>query len=425
MAPSRAEILAQWQAAVDWLDAQELAGASATPNLIALQDVAVQAAEGDYAPGSVGGIAGQRARVSRNLSVAGVREVLDPILRQWGAHCGAPNLSNVPAIVQRFYQWCEDQSETVNSRDFTFSAIAATAGNTGTGVLYRLTTDVYAHPIEGVGPDSYTANCIEAGGQGLLTGERFEVLTKPPESDSIKVAGSGFVGEIYALSTDRVSSYLRNPSFLDYSGTGATLDVTGWTLSSAALFAISTAIYFHGQPRGITPVSLQLTDNGNLYQNPVDEGISLPAGIPMFHAWPVYRADSCDGTLVLQHGSVSRSVSVSGLNNSAWNLLLVPATPSEDCWFDEYEAATIPVKATLGSRTTGSLYFGDVMFAPFTYLNGHWYALTPGATAFARKDQMTWSNTEGGTRARLQYWLWRGGYGYLPSNNAGAETFAD
>ena len=76
----------------------------------------------------------------------------------------------------------------------------------------------------------------------------------------------------------------------------------------------------------------------------------------------------------------------------------------------------------------------DVVLAPMVPLDGTWYALVGGATAFVRGDTFTFTDADAVTRAKLSYWLWRAWEddpetllemrGWFPTT-AGTETIAD
>jgi hypothetical protein len=162
--PSIAEIVLQWQSVVDMLDALELFCRSNTPNWVGLEDVLTQAIEGEYTPALTAWAAKARSRLADVLSQASVRAALTPVVQEIGRLYGFPETDPV-AILRRYHKYLDDNSGSVNSRDFTLGTPSAAVGNVGTGGLYRLSTDAKGYPIEAIGPESWTVRCLLDGGQ--------------------------------------------------------------------------------------------------------------------------------------------------------------------------------------------------------------------------------------------------------------------
>ena len=122
---------------------------------------------------------------------------------------------------------------------------------------------------------------------------------------------------------------------------------------------------------------------------------------------------------------------MSGLSNGAWNVVKLDL--DSDLFYTNFKEDSLDIKFTLGSRTTGTLYIDDLLFGPMTMVDGLWYFLPGGSTSFLEGDVFTWTDSEGGTRGVLQYWLsYRTqlseslGYAFsLPSDNGGSETISD
>ncbi len=431
--PTVAEIETQLKNHVRIFEEIEQFAATNSPNLIGLQDDAAQDLEGEYIPSRVpAAVASLRANVNACLTPAAIRSVLDPIILEYGRVIGVPETDPL-RIIGRIYDYWVTNSKTLNGRGCSAGSPSAAGGNTGSGAIYRLALDHEGEQIEAVhGTDSYTAECVKDYGQDGEHQETFEVRSLEAEPDHIKVGGAGIKTYLQCLSESQVSNYLENPSFSTYSGTaaGGDLAFNGWTLSDGGdgtdfeENTTSTYIY-HGEPDVSTPVSIRFIADGNFYQQPVEKGKTGSAGVPWFLGCAIYRRDSCDGTLTISTGSKSRAITMSGLGNAAFTFVICPSTLGANNWYDNFRENDLDLRWTLASRTTGSCYISNIKWAPMTRIGGTYYVAIPGATAFLREDSFTWSDTENGSRGKLQYWLWRGGYGYLPSLDDGNETVTD
>jgi hypothetical protein len=130
---------------------------------------------------------------------------------------------------------------------------------------------------------------------------------------------------------------------------------------------------------------------------------------------------TCDGTLTIEMGNKTNNVVLAA--QAGWNLLSVPSSPGQDCWYENFMENDADVKITLSGRTTGTLLVDDVLLVPFTPFDGSWYMVVGGATKFLLDDEFTWTDTA--TESKIQKWLWRAYGRYLPHATGSAVTVPD
>lgn len=425
---------------------------AASPGHATRADAALNDIEGSYAQRARQSIEDDRARIAAILARTNVRAGLEPYLRQMGGPAAidspAVNVSGgQDQLWQDLFDYMHANGESVNSAEFAYDAFAAGGSNVGTGELIRLTVDEYGYDLEGWWPDTYTAECEQDARQtGLAHVERWRINGTAPSEDPLDRAGSGLDSGLIDGVTGAVSRrYVRNPSFDVFTGAAvvgtpaAPTALDGWAgYSSLSNFENDLDITYRAVPGASTSASIRFLTNETLSQDLVAVGgARLDADVPYYVDVAVYRRDSCDGTLTMTLGGVSRAVTMSTLTNSAWNVVRLVSTPSEDCWPRNFNANGLTLSFTLASRTTGSLHLDDITFAPFTRIGaggdtrrgrgamGTYVVFRGGATPWVKGDLYTATDTVGGTRAVNQHWFGWAERGYLPAVTGGTETWAD
>lgn len=436
MEASLVQAITQIKAAVDLLNEFELFCSTNTANWVNKENALGEVIEGEGGLQAMAALKGMRSGLSSRLSPDQVSAVLAPLVADVVKAINLPDGGPRRNMVEwRDYCIAQTPDETVNRWEHAYGAV--TLAGTGTGTLRRLTVDEDGYPLEATHGEAKTATCVQDQNQVDEYEEVFEFEGTDREPDWCKVAGSGARTLHSVISSRMVNRYVTNSDWSQYAGTTqptagndktptSTTAVTGWILSATASFSVTVDTVYHGSPGVATPKSLGFVDNGNVSQILQDNrDPEISEVLPYYWEVPVYRAASCDGTLTRQYGAHSTAVDVTTLNNAAWNVL--PGPLDKNHYYKNFKEADLDIKYTLASNTVGTLWLGPVMFHPFRLFDGLWYAPVAGATSFIRDDKFSWTDTWGGTRAKLQYWLaLRTGWGIsLPSVAGGTETIID
>jgi hypothetical protein len=393
-----------------------------------LYDLIPPQIDGDYLPGVLGPLSVQRAALSSLLSPQKLKDIGTAFALEFGRVLGCPE-TNPAEIMRRVRIYMAELSpaaQTLNRREMTFGSLTAGGSNTGTGTIHRVSTDEYGYPIENVMPDLLTFKIVQDQNSVNKHEEVFEVRGGDPDRDYLVTeTGSGIVDTLTCKSARDTESYLTNPSFTSYSGSGATLDFTGWTLSSATVFEASTTTY-KGYVGESTGYSIKFIGNGNFYQEPTeDRQTKFDSSVPWFFGFPLYRGSSCDGTLTVQLGGITRDITISSLSDSAWTYCTLPASLGQSNWYRAWKADSPDIKFTLASWTTGYLLVDDLCLVPMKRIGGHYYTAVGGATSFLCDDYFTITNALESTRAKIAYWAWRLGWPNFPTATGAGEVITD
>lgn len=427
--PTLAEVKAQWNAAVDILESNR---AYFDGTMVADLDTMEQALEGDYTPlGLAQWGADVRGLASSMVSRQSARQALIPCVREYGKLIQS-DLRNPDAIFQDICRYMRANSLTVNSRGITYNSFSAGGGNTGDGTWQRLTVDEYGDNLEAVTIELKTIRCVQDGNLGANRHEEaFDLYGVEGPKDWLDIANAGTgrrLRNVRAVHAGSGSwgSRLVNSSFTNYtSGGTVTTLYRGWTIhGSTSNFGTDTTNYYRGHPGdGDAPRSLIFTGNDKITQKLSVSGTRLRRDIPMYCRVMYNRqVGSGDGTLTLRCGSASANVSL--VAQTGWNELKIAVGTS--CWPANFYEDEIDIEIELSSNTTGSVRVQDVIFAPWTFWDGAWVIGIGGAVPFVLEDVFT-STDSGGTAAsaKVQYYNWLAGFGYMPSVANGSETWSD
>lgn len=402
--------------------------------------------ETDYPGPLSAAVLGDRAAITATLDPSALAQWGDPLLAEFDRLINGDDTG-----WRGLFDYMIAQSETVNRCEDTYASMPSCTG-TGDGEILRLSVDEEGEVREGWWPDVYKAVCtLDTGQLGYSFAETFELRGKEAAKDEGNRTGSG-VGRPDPVVLDVISeldssNYVKNAGFDTISGitapTASTetvlstgLEFTGWTVATPGAAYASIDVRYRQPPQTPTHYSIRFTANNTASQlvTTVNNSTFDP-DTPYVHAIRVYRKDSCDGTLTLTFGGVSRAVTMSTLSDDAWNTVyLVSGGVGQNSWRKSFNANSMTVSYALASRTTGSLYLDGGITAPMTLVGGenpgrgtmgHYVAILAGQTPFVRGDYFTWTDTAGGTRGVVQEFARRAGYGYLPSATGGAETWSD
>lgn len=417
----------------------ELFGNSTTPNFDGLHQVIRAATSGDYKGNVLAAVQAVRAGLNGLLGPAAVRALFLPALLDLARAIDSP-ARDYDGIMADLYIYMHANSKTINSRGLTRGSPSAGGSNTGNGTLYRVTTDAKGYALESSHNEVKTFRCV--ADQLTAGGEKHRELweCKGAEAlDFVNEQGSGLIVPLRCLDARDSAALLRNPSFDSYGGStqpsastpvtpSSVTAITGWTLDAvtSATVGIDTPTPYRTLVGETAAKWVKFGSNRTMQQtlNSVSRG-KLRRDVPYIFQIAVYRESNADGTLTIRVGGINRAVTVSGLSNGAWNVVDVPDTQGQNCWYDAFYENDLDISIEWASRTTGSLYFDDIVWAPMTGIDGSFFSLVGGATPFKNDDTFTVTDSEA-TRGINQYWMsHRAAALSLPSNNAGGETEVD
>jgi len=442
--PTFASIWTQLGKAVKVVNEVEKFGSSNSPNLYDLEDDIVQNLDGEFTPAGINIVRSVRNVLSQEITPSRLQAMFSPFLQEMARAIGAEVTARSDLeLLSEIRQYMADTSaDEINSRGMTMNQPSPGA-NTGTGLIHRLTTDWNGDVIECTGPESKRFECITDQNQGQKYQEVFRLKGQSAERDLLFWDGSGNVSEITCLDGSATQTWLQNPSFdandassdLDTPGS-LTTGITSWTIgSSAANFALRTGaanVYRGMVGQASTIWGLEFLGNDSISQaiQEAQPGTTFDPRIPYYAQIAWNRQSGGDGTLELALGSQVVTVVVSTGTNGVWNVLQMPL--GSNAWYDNFRQDGMTFKVTLSGNGAGSVITDDAILAPYTNLDGTWYAAVGGGDTapeapYLREDIFTLSDNESVPRAIFSHWLWKayGPDGWLPSNNAGGETITD
>lgn len=423
--PTWSEVWAQIRAAVRLLRETFSFSSLATPNFVDLLDDVVSGAKGTWAPQMTRAANDMRSALSGLIGRS--RDVFDPLILELGQVIGSSH-RDVPSILRDVHDYMHANSESVVRRHFSRSSVTANGGNIGNGAIYAVTVDRFARNIETGGPYTTLFRCVADQNTGTPSGAAvFEIFTSGAPAPDLAVSGAGRGDRVTAKSRIAIDGLLANPSFRTYNS-AATHPFAPWLVSgSSPSYAGISQIASGARPdRGTTTPSqpsgtrscakLEGT-NLSLYQ--VVPSDLDPARPTAFVLW--YRPEgACDGTLVVQVGSKTASVDLTG--KSGWNRLAIAS--SADCWYANFKASPLKVAVWIHSRTQGYVLLDDALLVQMDRFNGRWFAIVAGTTDFEVGDEFSAVDTTAND-LNIQGWIDRAYGTYLPHASGGDATIAD
>jgi len=449
--PTQAEVQSQWKNSVAVLEGLRnyvdgtLAGGGG------LWDTLLQSLEGDYTPAGLStGTARLRATLSGCIDQQRVREFIDPILFEYSRLLSAGNaFRNTSDIFVALYEHFDAGSLTVKSRGITFDTTATTSNVAtggaivGNGAVSRLTVDQNNYPLEFCNVEKKTFRCRADENTGADEfAELFECLGLTASQDAIGRAATGFgSGEAGRTSiqsqhagTAQGGSLLRNSSFDSYASGGSPKFV-GWTeTAGGASITQDTSAYYRSNPdsnrTGGVNGSLKITGGAGtvtLTQLLTDmRSGRIDPNSPYFLRVMVNKSagTAVGGNFIVRMGSVTVTTSVASLA-AGWNEVLVPIGTS--CWPRNFNQADFKIQVEWATSTSGYLLVDDLIFTQWDAIDGTYWIIrgnNASPVSWLLDDVLEFTDTGGApATGKIQWWLFIGGYGYLPSS--GSPTFTD
>lgn len=422
MAASKSELWDQLAKAIKIFDELWKFAATNTINIVSLIDTLSQAYRGNHVSDTSSNLATFRNAISSQTVNTAALEALIIELAKNGYDSIATSVS---AALDDIKQGMVDGSETVSERNITFGSSIAGGSNVGNGICLRLTTDKDGFKIEdGAWNGGVTKAEITRDKNTGTTANAERVFIygvgKTP-IDNIE-QGDAPNGTLTTTAIDNSNGILLNGGFETSEGAGATLEFSGWTLSSADDFLEETTTTFGGSGQAIN-----FTTNANILQYLPDAG-AVDEALPTFLIVPFYREFSCDGTLTIRLGSQTESVVLSA--QTGWNFLYL-GVDDEKGWYENWKEDSggngARVQITLSGRTTGNLLVDNVVLAQPQAYNSKYYMVIAGDSNFINGDYFTFTDSVNGSEGgdgRIQFTLSRLFGKYLP-HTSGTPTYAD
>lgn len=446
MALTEAEIQTQWKDAIDVLETLRAhVDGTICPSGGKL-DTLFQALEGTYLPSDLTRF-GQviRSGLSNLISPTVAQAVINPVLYEYAqilaadASGGYGSSYRTPAdIFRALYEWFVSSSATVQSRTITYdTSVTAGGSNVGNGALGRLTVDENGFNLEACNVEKKQFRCRADQNTGASkNAEVFELsgTAASPDNCLRSSYGSGDVNRSALVSlnagTGPGGSLLTNSSFSTYNAS-ATPKFAGWTeTNGGSKLAQDTSNYYRTFPNASTDASLKITGDGTHVT--ITQTLSAMRTRTIDPNTPyVLRVmlnktvgTAVGGTVTISMGGTSKAITIASLG-AGWQELIIDF--DANCWPRVFGQADLSVVIDWTSSSSGYLLVDDVIFAPWTKIDGTFWHIRGNAathTPWLVDDVLTVTDTGGApATGKLQWWLFVAGYGYLPSS--GTPTVAD
>lgn len=444
--PTEAEIQDQWKSCVRIIEGIRVAADSLFVGAGGYFDVLSQALEGEYLPADLTGwMTSYRAGISSLVDPSRATSFMVPVLYEYGRFIGTQSTGPIGSgyrspddIFRVLYEWFVKSSKTVKSRAITYATPTYEATNTGNGVLSRLTVDENNFNLEACQVERKLFRCRTDQNSGSEKwAEVFEFVGGPQSHDSLlrESSGSGESSRTTITSKHAGSgsggSLLANSTFSDFSAT-ASPKFSGWTETTGAS-AISQDLvnYYRSHPGSQVNASCKMSYLASttilLKQSADDMRVRrFDSNTPYFLRVMVNKTigSAAGGNFVLRLGTQSVTTAISSLV-SGWTEVLMPIGTNN--WYRNWDKDGITIELEWNGSTAGYLLLDDCIFAIWDFIDGTYWCLRQNAAApvaWLVDDQTKLTDTGGTAQlAKIQYWLWVSGYGYLPSS--ASPTFAD
>lgn len=442
--PTQAEIQAQWRAAIDIIEQIRSFADGTIAGAGAKIDILMQSLEGEYTPGNLSNwAAGMRSGLASLVTPGTALSALQPILYEYGRYIssqgqvgGYRNLSEVWSAI---YEWFQSQSLTVESRAITFDTAGTPgAGNVGNGSMARLTVDAYGFALEACHVEAKTIRCRADQNSGTeVQAEAFEVMGSAASFDALLRSSFGSGESIRTTLVSRHAgsgtggSLLTNSSFSEYSAS-ATPKFTAWTESAGgASLTQDTTNYYRSHPGSQVSASMKITGGAGtvtVKQPIADSRVRrLDPNTPYFLRVMLNKTigTAVGGSVNLRLGGQTVTVTIAALA-AGWAELLIPM--GTGCWFRNFNDDPMDIEIEWATSTSGYLLVDDAIFAPMDLIDGTYWMLRANAATHVPwmvDDTIKYTDTGGApATAKIQWWAFVSGLGYLPSTT-GVPTFTE
>lgn len=444
--PTEADIQTQWKNAVAIIENLRVRFDTDIVGAGGKLDTLTQSLEGEYLPSDYTRLMGLfRAGCSELVSPSFASGIITPLLFEYakilagGTTTGIGSGYTSPGdLFYALYEWLHANGDTVQSRAITFdSSPSYKAGNVGNGTLVRLTVDQNAYPLEAVTVERKQFICRADQNSGTeKEAETFEVSGEQASFDNLQrgTYGSGDAARTTITAKHAGSggggSLLTNSSFSSYTAS-STPKFSGWTeTAGGSNISQSTTNFYRSHPNATTDASLAIVGGSGtvtLSQYLADMRVRrFDQGTPYFLRAMVNKTigSASGGSFTIRLGAITKTVPLTSIG-SGWQEVAIDL--NEDCWLQNFQQDDMKIDVEWSGSTSGTLYVDDLLFCPFSLIDGSWYLIrqaNASPVAWQLEDLFAIEDSGGapGTGV-LQYWLWVAGFGYLPSS--GTPTITD
>lgn len=453
--PTEIELQGMWQDAVDILETTRVHADSTLAGASGKFDTLIQALEGEYTPTLANTVAAYRAGVAGLIDQSITRQFLEPIIFEYSqilqndaTYGFGAGYNDIDSLFGALYEHFVNNGKTVQSRAITYGTPSSTG--TGNTTLTRLTEDENGFNLEFCHVERKRFRCRNDQNTGVSEfAEEYEFLGELQSRDSLLRAsfGSGESERVFIVNKNAGSgsggSLLRNSTFTDYDATNDN-DFDGWELVSGTVPTQDTSNYYVSHPgaesdgtddssmKFVAGTSARLKQTIDLNSNLG----SLDPNVPYFCRMMV-NADigsASGGSAILHLGSKTATLNLANFG-TGWNEVRIGDTSLDgsedpsDCWFKNFNSDPFDIEVEWNSASSGQLIIDDLIFVPWDLVDGtYWIArhAHPSSPTSPLRDHTFTATDSGGapTTAKIQWWLWIAGLGYLPSTT-GTPTFTD
>lgn len=459
--PTEASIQAMVTNAVDILEKHRVYGdATALPS--GELETLLGSLTGQYANDVAGALSTFRALMSANLDQSVALSFLEPLIFEYAKFISESGSvteagsADINVMFKALYDHMVINSLTVESRAISHDVSTTkttTLGGTivGTGDITRLFVDAQAFELEACTVEQKKFRCTRDQNTGVKeTAEVFSVQGEAPPPDQfgrngadvVGQLGRGDLGTIQALhaGSGQGGSKLKNSSFSTYD-VAATNDFNGWafTGTTVPVQSVVAAEVYRSFPNASTDASMKFVEDAKMVQTLSDMTVSSIDSRTPYYCRIMVEADegsASGGTVTLRCGSVSAAATIAAIQSAGnWfeirigDEALAGSEAAKDQWPENFMEDGFDIEIEWSGFSSGYLNVDDAIFAPYTLIDGTWWAITQSAAssplAFLQDDLLHVTDTGGapGT-AENQYWFYRSGLGYLPHTTA-TPTWAD
>lgn len=442
MAEAFADIVNDLEAAVSFLNGMQTDAATASTGALALAKAARDTITGEIAQPAKDGIASALSSLADAISADRAASILGPIVRELASTSEIDDpASDLDGAFEAVYDYFRDTPRHVKLSAHTFDTSATAGGaNVGSGTMYRLTVDEDGNQLEGLDPDTYTIKCVvDARTSGRAHDETFEISGTDGRDDNLDQLGTNLSGVRFFGATGARESVLLNPSFDEASFSGSTISaMAGWRTQTDGDSAapnsnveIDDGVYFRIVPgkSATNSKGLKFTADEILYQDLVKNNRRISYNEPYLIAIRVRRNSTSTGNAILRlsgtlgSGGVSTTLDISTLSADTWGTVIIAM--GANCWPKAWNSNDLKFQIEAGSLT-GSFTVDDCTFVPMFRFGavlgrragrgalGQYVAYLGGATPAVKDDSWEFGDTSS-TRGQANFWLMRGGIGYLPA----------
>jgi hypothetical protein len=450
--PTEPEIQTQWKNGTNILEKTRVYADDTLAAAAGVLDTFVQSFEGQYIPiGGAASVSRTRALLSSAIDRGAARAVLEPVVYEYanilaqsataGLGSGA---TSAEELTRALYEWLHENSDSVETRNITYTTPSANVGNAGALTLRRLTEDKYGYDLEACHVEKKMMRVLADQNTGTKEwAERLEILGEQASFDGVRYGafGSGDAARTQVIArhagTGNGGSLANNSSFSSYTAL-ATQQFDGWTevLGGAAAQADitqDTTNVYRSHPNASTDGSLKIAmdsaaDSVLLKQTIDDSRVSrLDPNKPYFLRVMVNKTvgTGAGGSVHLKLGGNTAVTTLVSALSANWTELVIPFDST--CWPEVFGEDGFDIEVGWVNGTSGFMLFDDLIFCEWDEVDGtFWLPTQNAATPLPPLLGDEWYAVDsGGTPGNgiLNYWMWRAGLGYLP--HSGSPTITD